>query len=333
MKLEVDPKELQSFFIALILFSGIILIIKLIKPMIGALCMALMILYFLNPLVNLIEKKLKIHLISVLIAFIIFIFPLSILIFLFISKVQGEISCILKNKEILDQIMVYLPNLYIQISNLNELITSILAYKDLLSKGFSIIHKIAWNLIYKVIQAIIGIFTAIYILIKKKDIEKAIYSIRDDKLLKFLKFIDQELKHVFYSIFITAFVTGLLSIPIYWYFKLPYVITLSTLTTVLTLIPIVGAWLVYLPLTIYIGVQEGVFKALIFLILCFTMISTLPDIIVRPFVASYSRKVDILAISFGFLCGMIVFGAAGIIIGPLVVIIAFGFIKIYLLNE
>ncbi len=333
MKINIDSKLVQSFFIAIILSLGTLALIYLLFPLFGALAIALFSIYFLSPLVKIIKKRIKIHWLSVIIAFIIFLVPSLFFIFLVFAKISFEILKLLQNPMIKQYIGNYTyPYLEdfsrISIKNLSYL----LSYKEWLAKSFVIMHKFTLSLMNWTVQFFIGMFSAFYVMIRLENINKIISSIKNDKLLEFLKFVDRGLKQVFYSIFITALITGLISAPIYWYFSLPYFATLSALTGILTLIPVVGAWLVYLPLTGYIALQQGLMKGILFLTICAIFISVLPDIAVRPLIAGYSREVDILALLFGFVCGIIAFGPVGIIIGPLIVIVAIGFIKVFLLG-
>ena len=309
------------------------MLVYLLFPLFGALAIALITIYFLSPIVKIIEKKAKIHWLSVVLAFIVFLVPSLFFIFLVLSKLSIEILRLLENpmtKEYLGNYTYLIPE---NISNISiKNLSYLISYKEWLFKGFGIMHRFTLTLMNGVIQFFIGIFTAFYILIKIENVHAQISSIKNEKFLKFLMFVDRGLKQVFYSIFITAFIAGLISAPIYRYFALPYFATLSVLTGILTLIPVVGAWLVYLPLTGYIILQEGIARGIIFLILCMIFISTLPDVAVRPLIASYSKEVDILALVFGFLCGIIAFGPIGIIIGPLIIIAAIGFVKVFLLS-
>lgn len=330
MKVDIDSKLVQSFFIAIILSLGVLILIYLLSPVFGALAIALLTVYFLSPIVKAIEKKIKKRLVSVILAFLIFLIPSILFIFLVFSKLFAEILKLLENPAIKQYFGSYVYS-YLNPEELSSL-SYIIPYKEWLIKGLGVMHKFTLILANWVVQFFIGMFTSFYILIKTEEINKLISSIKNDKLLKFLMFIDRGLKQVFYSIFITAFIVGLISAPIYWYFSLPYFATLSALTGILTLIPVVGAWLVYLPLTGYIVLHEGIVKGGVFLVICMVFISILPDIAVRPLIASYSKEVDILALLFGFLCGVIAFGPVGIIIGPLIVIVAIGFIKVFLLG-
>jgi predicted PurR-regulated permease PerM len=134
------------------------------------------------------------------------------------------------------------------------------------------------------------------------------------------------------SLFLTAIITGLISIPIYYAFDLPYPLLLAALTGFLTLLPVIGAWLLYLPITAYMFLAEGPPQAVLFLVLCAVFISTLPDILVRP-LAGKTKEVGAVPLLIGFITGLMVFGISGIVLGPLIIIGAIAFWKVYLEEE
>ncbi|MBU7026117.1 MAG: AI-2E family transporter, partial [Theionarchaea archaeon] len=57
-------------------------------------------------------------------------------------------------------------------------------------------------------------------------------------------------------------------------------------------------------------------------------ISTLPDFLVRP-IAGKTKEVGAVPLLIGFTAGLLVFGISGIVLGPLIVIAAIAFWKVY----
>jgi predicted PurR-regulated permease PerM len=171
------------------------------------------------------------------------------------------------------------------------------------------------------LQIIMGFIFAFYFLRNGgdlvKSVKKGVPSEYHKKYDNFMKRMDHALYYIFISILSTALVTGILSFLIYSIFDITYAGLLSIVTGIVALIPILGTWLIYLPLGLYIFYGGGIKIALVFLVACFIFISTLPDLIIKPFV---SRKVfHPVLILIAFLGGPIIFGVKGFILGPLIV--------------
>jgi predicted PurR-regulated permease PerM len=133
--------------------------------------------------------------------------------------------------------------------------------------------------------------------------------------------------------FLTALVTGAIATVLYFLFKVPFAILLGALTAVVALIPILGAWLVYLPVAVYILYQGNAVFGLVFLGLSIVLISTVPDIVVRPIIICRCEHVNLGLLILGFVTGSLAFGPVGVILGPLIVISLVGLVKIFLEEE
>jgi len=174
-------------------------------------------------------------------------------------------------------------------------------------------------------------FFTVYILFKEKKILEFFNSIKNDRVRQFILFVDDALKQVVYSMFFTAVITGGIATFLYTVFGMPFAVLLGVTTGIVALIPVLGCWLVYVPITFYILSQGDVSRALVFLGLSAALISTLPDMVIRPIIASKRINTGLLVL--GFICGALVFGPVGILLGPLVIIAWVGFIRIFLMEE
>jgi Ca2+-transporting ATPase len=188
------------------------------------------------------------------------------------------------------------------------------------------------NLFFQVFMAIL--LTA-YILHKEESIRGSIQALKSQKTKDFIQHVNEGMKAVVYSMFLTAFATGIIAIVLYVLFGAPYPILLGILTGIVALIPILGAWLAYGPIALYFIVIKGeVVLGLGFLAACFVFISTLPDYVVRPIALSKEAKdIDSMLLLLGFLMGTLAFGPVGIIFGPLIMIALEGYAKIFILQK
>lgn len=209
--------------------------------------------------------------------------------------------------------------------NLLERLSESSIVKDLLTEnGLKLLANVAVQLGNAAIQVFFGVVVSFFVVWKDVRIP-----VKDEKIKELLHIMDRGIKSVVLSLFLTAIITGLISIPIYYAFDLPYPLLLAALTGFLTLLPVIGAWLLYIPITGYLFLARTPAEGVIFLVLCAVFISTLPDILVRP-LAGKTKEVGAVPLLIGFVAGLMVFGISGIVLGPLIVIAAIAFYMVYL---
>jgi len=193
----------------------------------------------------------------------------------------------------------------------------------LTENGLQIIVKTATQLGNALLQAFFGLLMSFFVVWKDVHLP-----VSDENIRKILSILDKGINSVVLSLILTAVITGIISIPIYYAFHLPYPLFMATLTGFLTLLPVIGAWLLYIPVTGYLILSRGFFDGFIFLVLCAIFISTLPDFLVRP-IAGRTQEVGAIPLLIGFTSGLMVFGISGIVVGPLIVIAAIAFYQVY----
>jgi len=126
----------------------------------------------------------------------------------------------------------------------------------------------------------------------------------------------------------TAAAQGALSGVIFLIMGLPNPILWGSLTALLSLVPMAGTALVWLPWTIYLVATGSVVRAVIFLVLQLLFVGG-ADNVLRPILIEGRIKMHTLLIFFSILGGLSYFGILGIFIGPLVFAIAIAFLQFY----
>lgn len=310
-----DRKLLSTLFV----FGGVLLLIYMLRPLVPAFCLALVLIYVTNPLVNFLQKYVKRRFLATLAGFLILILSFLLLSLFLLGEVMSEAQHLpeyLETQEFLADM------------NLLERISDGSIIKDLLTEnGVKLLAGVAVQLGNAALQTFFGVVISFFAVWKNVRIP-----VKDEKIKEFLTIIDRGIKSVVLSLFLTAIITGLISIPIYYAFDLPYPLLLAALTGFLTLLPVIGAWLLYIPITAYMFLAGTPAEGVIFLVVCAVFISTLPDILVRP-LAGKTKEVGAVPLLIGFVAGLMVFGISGIVLGPLIVIAAIAFYMVYLEEE
>ena len=101
-------------------------------------------------------------------------------------------------------------------------------------------------------------------------------------------------------------------------FKAPSPLILSIVAIFVGIIPLIGPWLVWFPVAIYLLLLSGNTFGGIGLMIYGLIIISWIDTIVRPLIVSKTAKVSSPIVLIGMVGGLFVFGILGLIIGPLI---------------
>jgi predicted PurR-regulated permease PerM len=96
----------------------------------------------------------------------------------------------------------------------------------------------------------------------------------------------------------------------------------------LSLLPLVGAWPIWIPATIWLFSTGHVGRAVVLIALCGAMGATI-DNILRPLLLGGRASLNGLLVFISVLGGIVVFGVLGIVLGPIVVATAVGILDVY----
>ncbi len=108
----------------------------------------------------------------------------------------------------------------------------------------------------------------------------------------------------------------------------PNVIFLSFIAFLLSIIPILGAWLVWLPTAIYLLSINRIFAGIALLIYGAFFVSLI-DNFLRPYILSKKSNLPIAISLIGTIGGLFFFGIVGLLLGPLVLAYALIIIEFY----
>ena len=131
-----------------------------------------------------------------------------------------------------------------------------------------------------------------------------------------------------YGQVLVAGLQGLLGGVIFWAVGLPSPIFWGSVMAMLSLIPIVGPYLVYLPAGVILIISGSWIRGVIVLILGIVVVSQ-SDNVLRPMIVSSRTKIPTLLLFFSILGGIKLFGLLGIILGPVVASIILTLIEVY----
>jgi predicted PurR-regulated permease PerM len=164
----------------------------------------------------------------------------------------------------------------------------------------------------------------------------------DGMLVKYYHAVDEDLEKIFFGnilsivffAIVAAFVFNLLNVFAPPTLDIPSPILLGMLCGVSALLPVVGMYIVTIPMFLYILINSLIAgtlapNLLFFIIMIATVVifvQTLPDFVLRPFMARGQVNTGLLM--FAYILGPIVFGIAGLFIGAIVLVLLTHYFRI-----
>jgi predicted PurR-regulated permease PerM len=125
-----------------------------------------------------------------------------------------------------------------------------------------------------------------------------------------------------------AGVTGLVGGLTFWAVGLHAVVFWGVVMAFFALLPVLGAWMVWIPAAIWLVAQGHVGRAIALVVICGVAI-LLIDNVMRPMMISGRVELNGLLVLVGVLGGIVVFGMIGVVLGPVVIAIASGLLQAY----
>ncbi len=319
--------------IGLFILAGVI-----IWPISFAIIYGILFAYVSFPIYKWLSKKIKNKFLSaifVCIGFFLIIITIGIFIFGAVFKQAINFYIFLQKTDIVALIKSILPE-FISSSSMSEnIISSINTYiSNFIANYLSSFTDFISNLPILFIQIAVTIFTYFFAL---KDGEEAIEYLKSlspfkkETETKFFNKFKEVTNSVLVGYIIVGIIQGLLAGIGYYVFGVSNVAILTIATCLTAIIPIFGAWLIWVPVDIYLfstGNTVGAFGLLIYGAFFVSLI----DNILRSLIVSRRTKINTGIVTIGMLGGLLVFGFLGLIIGPLILAYVLLTIEVYRKN-
>lgn len=135
-------------------------------------------------------------------------------------------------------------------------------------------------------------------------------------------------KQLVLGYFLVALYQGTAMYIICLIFGMKNELVLATLTAIASFIPMVGTALVWIPASAYLGLTEGVGRAILFMVSSGLFVA-FADNFLRSKVLGERLAIHPLLIFFAIAGGLKLFGVNGLVLGPLILIIFFSAVELY----
>jgi predicted PurR-regulated permease PerM len=312
----------------IVLVSAIIALIALtfyfLTPLLDGILMGIVFAYVAKPIKKRMEQRAGIFL-SAFISTLLILIPVSILLFygIFQGIVQA-VNILTHQSEFHAKIVAALRETGISGEYISQIEALLPQFINFISKN--ILQVSALNLTFRLIifimNFLISSIVCFYVLLDAdKFVSRSIRILPEqyrEGFSKFVEEVDEVFLGLWFGNFAVAVLIGIASIPFFLAFNIPYTALLSGLIFLAALIPVFAEWMVLLPVTVYLALQN-VYTAFWFISLGFVFLYLIPEIILRPHFVGYTSKIHPLLILLSFLGGGLVGGVTGFFLAPMVV--------------
>ena len=145
---------------------------------------------------------------------------------------------------------------------------------------------------------------------------------------KILERFEETIRAVVGGNIVTALLEGILAGIIFFCTAIPFSFLLGMVVAIAALIPLVGAPVVWIPVTLYLIFNGSYAKAIIVALFSFIVLGAI-DNFLKPKLIGDKIKMSSFAIFLGVLGGISVFGILGIFVGPIIVALLVTCVDIY----
>jgi len=133
---------------------------------------------------------------------------------------------------------------------------------------------------------------------------------------------------VVHGCLVVAMIQGFLAGLAYWVLGVPYAIVWGVATAFFALLPVGGSTIVTIPVTIYLFMQGDIIGGVLMAIWALGVVGGV-DNVLKPIFIGTRLKLPMLLLFFGILGGLSVFGALGLILGPVLFALLAAFLDLY----
>jgi predicted PurR-regulated permease PerM len=118
-----------------------------------------------------------------------------------------------------------------------------------------------------------------------------------------------------------AAVQGLIGGLAFWALGLPAPAVWGVAMAICSLLPVIGATLVWVPVAVWLFLSGDVARAVVLTLICAVVVGS-ADNVLRPLLLSGRTSASGLVVFIGLLGGVGAFGFVGLVLGPIVLVIA-----------
>ncbi len=330
----MDDTYFKKIITIIVLAILIVLSFLLVRPILLSITIGFILAFIFTPIYNRLHKIIKIkNVSSFLICFlliVLIVLPLWFLTPVFIDQ-SIKLYLAAQQMDFVTPLRNIFPSLFTSEAFSAEIgsITHsfITNMTNSLMNSFS---QLVLNFPTLLLQLFVVLFTFFFALRDKEKIVSYIKSLLpfseniEKKLFKSTKEITSS---VIYGQVIVGIIQGLIAGVGFFIFGVPNALLLTLFASLAGIFPIIGPFVVWIPVAIYLVIAGNTFSALG--VILFGLIASTIDNFLRPLFVSKMTKIHPALILIGMIGGFLLFGVLGFILGPLILAYLIIVLEIY----
>lgn len=167
-----------------------------------------------------------------------------------------------------------------------------------------------------------------------RDRQRAIQSLRrlaplsEPDMDRMLRRIDDTIFATIYGTLVVSAVQGVLGGLMFWWLGLPAPLLWGAVMAVLSIVPVLGAFVIWVPAALYLVTEGSWEKALILFLWGMLVVGTI-DNLLRPQLVGKRLELHTVLAFISIIGGLMLFGAAGLVLGPVILTITMVLLEIW----
>jgi len=325
-----DYIDIKKWVVGAIILSIFILAFFVLRPIIIPIIFGLLFAYMLSPLYKQIRKRIKNKNLSAL--------TLIVAIILLIGVPIVYVTPLLVNQAFETYVSIQNANMYdfVSIFIKGDLSSAIARSLDnivgqIFSSFLNQFKSILINLPSMLLLFAVFLFTFYFAIRDSDELKQYISALSPFSTSTEEKFL-KEFRGITNAIVLGQVLIGIaqgLAVGVGLFFLgVPKTLILTFIASIVSMIPILGSWIVWLPVGMYLVLSGQTFDGIFLLLYGALFVSTI-DNLIRPYMLSKQSNLPIALSLIGTIGGLYFFGIAGLILGPLVLAYTLIIIEFY----
>lgn len=330
----MEKNNLNNIVVAVVSIILLVLSFLLLKPILMSIIFGFVLVFIFSPIYNLIHKKIKSKNLCATIVTIILILLISALLIFLVPVVIKESVTLFTSAQTVD-FVVPIQNLLKSFEGASSIAiqTDTILHSFITEFTSSLINSISnflkdFPIIF--LQLTVVFFTFFFVIRDKEDFVgyvKTILPFPKDVQDRLFKATKEVTASVLYGQLIIGFIQGITAGIGFFLFGVPNPLLFTILAIFAGILPIVGPFIVWVPMAIVLFVTGNTVATIGVTI--FGIASSVVDNFLRPIIIAKRLTMNSLLVMLGFIGGILFFGVMGLILGPLIIAYLLIFLEVY----
>jgi predicted PurR-regulated permease PerM len=183
-----------------------------------------------------------------------------------------------------------------------------------------------------IINFIISIPVCYFVLLDGENFVNSVVKLlppREEKVYrKYIERIDWILSGIFIGTIYTSILGSIIAAVIFYAFGLPRPFALASFVFIAGMVPILTAWMVIIPVTLYRYITLGFGEAMAFFLVASALIYLPSELLIRPYLVSTKSSMHPLLVMLSFFGGALVAGIGGFFLAPAIMGVIVGIYQV-----